>query len=87
MQHRSNAITQYHRNNNNNNNNNSNNSNNNDNDNDDVIWLSGTVGGACSCCAHVHGGMFKKFGWTLHRGDLAVRYLGRSVQLFCSRSW
>ena len=53
----------------------------------DVIWLSGTLGGACSCSAHVHGGMFKTFGWTLHRRDMAVRYSGRSVQLFCSRSW
>ena len=24
-----------------------------------AIWLSGTLGGACSCTAHVHGGMFE----------------------------
>ena len=45
-----------------------------------VIWLSGTLGGACSCAAHAHGGMFNSFG-----RDLADRYQWRSVQLCCSR--
>ena len=48
----------------------------------DVICLSGTLGGACSSSAHVHGGMFKTLGWTLHKLNLAVRYPGRSVHLY-----
>ena len=48
----------------------------------DMIRLSGSLGGACSCAAHVHGGTCNNFCC-----DLAVRYSGRSVQLGCSRSW